>query len=42
MSRFLSIKNEKFSGYCFYMSTNLKGDFQICISVPLNLALIKL
>ena len=25
----------KFSGYCFYMNTNLHGDFQICISVPL-------
>ena len=25
----------KFSGYCFYINTNLWGDFQICISVPL-------
>ena len=26
----------KFSGYCFYMNTNISGDFEICISVPLN------
>ena len=26
----------KCSGYCFYMSTDKKGDFQICISVPLK------
>ena len=25
----------KFSGYYFYINTNIKGDFQICISVPL-------
>ena len=24
------------SGYCFYMNTNILGDFQICISVPLK------
>ena len=24
----------KFSGYCFYMNTNMYWDFQICISVP--------
>ena len=29
-------KNAKFSGYCFYMNTNIKGHFQICISVPLS------
>ena len=31
------MKNAKFLGYCFYMNTNLLGDFQICISVPLIL-----
>ena len=30
----------KFSGYCFYLNTNIKGDFKICISVPLNILLI--
>ena len=25
----------EFSGYCFYINTNIYGDFQICISVPL-------
>ena len=29
------IENAEFSGYYFYMKTNIKGDFQICISVPL-------
>ena len=29
------IKNAKFSGYYFYMYTNIKEGFQICISVPL-------
>ena len=33
-SRILRIKNAKFSGYCFYMKTNIKGDFRICINVP--------
>ena len=28
-------KNAKLSGSCFYMNTNIKRDFQICISVPL-------
>ena len=28
----------KLSGYCFYMNTNIQGDSQIYISVPLNLA----
>ena len=26
----------EFSGYCFYIDTNIYGDFQICISVPLS------
>ena len=34
--RILRIKNAKFSGYCFYMNTTTKEDFQICISVPLK------
>ena len=28
-SRILRIKNAKFSGYCFYMNTNIYEDFQI-------------
>ena len=36
-SRILRIKNMKLSGYCFYINTNTQGDFQICITVPLNL-----
>ena len=35
-SRILRIKNAKFSGYCFYINTNMELDFQICISVPLR------
>ena len=35
-SRILRIKNAKFSGYCFYMNTNIWGDFQICVSVTLK------
>ena len=35
-SRILRIKNAKLSGYCFCMNTNMQGDFQICISVPLK------
>ena len=31
----------KFSGYCFYMNTNIYGDFQICISVPLRTPILK-
>ena len=27
---------ENFSGYCFYMNTNIQEDLQICISVPLT------
>ena len=34
-SRIFRIKNRKFSENCFYMNTNIKGDFHICISVPL-------
>ena len=35
-SRVRRIKNAKFSRYCFHMNTNIYGDFQICISVPLR------
>ena len=35
----LRIKNAIFSEYCFYMKTNLQGDFQICISVYLILVI---
>ena len=35
-SKILRIKNAKFSGYLFYVKTNIYGDFQICISVPLS------
>ena len=31
------IENAKFSGHCFYMKANIEEDFQICISVPLNM-----
>ena len=31
----IRIKNA-FSGYYFYINTNIYGDFQICISVTLN------
>ena len=34
-SRILMIK--KFSGYYFHINLNILGDFQICISVPLNI-----
>ena len=34
-SRILRIQNAIFSGYYFYMDTNIWRDFQICISVPL-------
>ena len=36
-SRILRIMNVKFSGYMF-MKTNIYGDFQICISLPLRTA----
>ena len=29
-------RENNFSEYCFHMNTNMKGDFQICISVPLT------
>ena len=35
-SAILSIKNAKFSGYSLYMNTNIQGDFQICMRVPLS------
>ena len=35
-SRIPRIKNAKFSGYCFYMNTNIWGDFQICVRVSLT------
>ena len=41
-SRILRTKNAKFSGYYFYLKTNVQGDFQICIRVPLKLKEIKL
>ena len=31
----IKIASMKFSGYYFYMNTNIQGYFQICISVPL-------
>ena len=34
ISRIPRNKNAKFSGYYFYMNTNILGDFQICIGVP--------
>ena len=33
--RILMTKNANVLGYCFYMSANIQGDFQICINVPL-------
>ena len=33
--RIAVIENAKFSDNYFYMNANIKGDFQICISVPL-------
>ena len=35
-SRILKIRNAKFSGYGFYMNTNIQLDFQICISVMIS------
>ena len=40
-SRIFRINNAKFEGYCFNMNTNIYGDFQICISVPLTLKAIE-
>ena len=39
-STILRIKNARFSGFCFHMNTNILGDFQICISVPLKFKLL--
>ena len=36
-SRIPGTKNTKFSEYYFYLNTNMYEDFQICISVPLNM-----
>ena len=36
-SRIPGAKNTKFSEYYFYLNTNIYGDFQICISVPLTI-----
>ena len=38
-SRITRTKNAKFSEYYFYLNTNIYGDFQIRISVPLSRAL---
>ena len=35
-SRNLAIENAIFSGYYIYMNLNIWGDFQICISVLVN------
>ena len=35
----LRIKNAIFSEYCFYMNTNMQGDFQICINLYLILVI---
>ena len=35
ISRISKIQNAKFFEYCFYMNTNIQGNFQIRISVPL-------
>ena len=34
-SRNLRIKNAKFSGYCFYINSNIHWNSLICITVPL-------
>ena len=39
-SNILKTKSAKFSGYCFYLNTNIQRDFQICISVPLSFHLV--
>ena len=38
-SRIREIKIANFSEFYFYMNTNIKGDFQIYIIVPLRLKL---
>ena len=35
-SKILRIENATFSAHYFYINTNIQGDFQICISVPLT------
>ena len=34
-SRIVRIKYAQFSGYYFHTDFNIKGNFQICVSVPL-------
>ena len=36
------IKNATFLGYYFYTNSNIWGDFEICIAVPLNNYFMKL
>ena len=36
-SEILRIKDANFSGYCFNVNINIKGDFQICVSVLLRI-----
>ena len=36
-SRIITIKSAEFSGYYFSANLNIWGDFQIYISVPLNI-----
>ena len=36
-TKIFTIRNTKFLGYYFYRNLNIQGDFQICISVPLNI-----
>ena len=38
--RIFGIKKAKLSEYCLYMNTNIQRDFQICISVLLNVFLL--
>ena len=33
----IQTKNAKFSEHYFYLNTNMCGNFQICISVPLTI-----
>ena len=35
-TKILRITNAKLPRYCFYMNTNIEGDFQICTSAPLT------
>ena len=41
-SRILRVKNKNFSGYYFYINTNIQADFQICITVALRNKVTKL